>query len=120
MKFSNTHEWVELNKDIATVGVTNFGRMHLGEVVNIELPVVGKQVNKDQEIGVLESNKAAVDFHSPLSGEVIQVNEKLKKDLKILNESPEKEGWIFKLKIKNPKEFESLMSLEEYEKKISQ
>jgi glycine cleavage system H protein len=119
MKFSNTHEWAELQNDIATIGITNFGRMHLGEVVNIQLPKVKRKVKKNEEVGVLESNKAAVDFHSPLTGEIIQVNEKLNKDLNLLNKSPEKEGWLFKVKIENPKEYEELMPLEEYEKKVS-
>jgi len=119
MKFSNTHEWVEMQNDIATIGITNFGRIHLGEVVNIQLPKLKEQVKSGQEVGVLESNKAAVDYHSPMSGEIIQVNENLNKDLSILNKAPEKDGWLFKIKVKNQKEYESLMSLEEYEKKIS-
>jgi glycine cleavage system H protein len=119
MKFSNTHEWVELQKDIATIGITNFGRIHLGEVVNIQLPKIGKKVKSSQEVGVLESNKAAVDFHSPLSGEIVQVNDKLKKDLSSLNVSPEKDGWIFKVRIDNPKEYDALMTFKEYEKKVS-
>lgn len=119
MKFSNTHEWVELDNDIATIGITNFGRMHLGEIVNIQLPKVGKQVKSKEEVGVVESNKAAVDFHSPLSGEIIEINKKLNNDLDILNREPEKKGWLFKVKVQNPKEFNSLMSLEEYEKKVS-
>ncbi len=119
MKFSDRHEWVELQNDIATVGITNFARMHLGEIVNLQLPKVGKKVKSGQEVGVLESNKAAVDFHSPLSGEIILVNEKLNRDLSSLNNSAEKEGWLFKIKVKNSKEFEALMSLEEYKKKNS-
>ncbi|NGX28297.1 MAG: Glycine cleavage system H protein [Candidatus Anoxychlamydiales bacterium] len=120
MKFSATHEWAELNGDIATIGVTNFGRMHLGDVVNIGLPEVGKNVSKDQEVCVIESNKAAVDLHSPLTGEIVEVNDKLKNDLSILNKSPEDQGWLFKVKINDKSEYENLMSLEEYEKKVSE
>lgn len=119
MKFSEFHEWVEAKDDIATVGVSNFGKMHLGDVVNISLPNIGKKVTKNEEVLVLESNKAAVDVHSPISGEIIEVNEKLKNDLKLLNTSPENEGWLFKVKMTNSKEIESLMTLEEYEKKVS-
>jgi len=119
MKFSDTHEWVEIQNDIATVGISHFGRMHLGEVVNVQLPVVGKEVRKDQEVGVLESNKAAVDFHSPISGKIIEINEELKKDLTDLNVASETKGWLFKLKVKDLEEYNSLMDLEEYEKKIS-
>jgi len=119
MKFSDSHEWAELTNDIAVVGVTNFGRMLLGDVINIKLPQVGKNVKKKEEVGVLESNKAAVDFHTPLSGEIIEVNQGLASDLNKLNTSPEKEGWIFKIRVKDSKEYDSLMSLEEYEKKVS-
>lgn len=119
MKFSVTHEWVKLEKDIATVGITNFGRMHLGEIVNIRLPKVGRRIKKGEEAGVLESNKAAVDFHSPVSGKIVQINKKLNKELSSLNNSAENEGWLFKVKIDDSNELKSLMSLEEYEKKIA-
>lgn len=119
MKFSNNHEWVEISDDIATIGITNFGRMHLGEVLNINLPEIEKDIKANEEVVVLESNKAAIDVHSPMSGKIIEINDKLNKDLSDLNTSPEEKGWIFKVKIKAPKEFDELMSLEEYEKKIS-
>jgi len=119
MKFSDSHEWAELQNDVAIIGVTNFGRMHLGDVINIKLPEVGKTVKKGDEVCVLESNKAAIDFHTPLTGEIIEVNQVLASDLSNLNKSPEKDGWLFKLKVKDSSEYDSLMSLEEYEKKVS-
>ncbi|MBN2478827.1 MAG: glycine cleavage system protein GcvH [Parachlamydiales bacterium] len=119
MKFSSTHEWGEINNDIVTVGITNFGRMHLGEVVNLTLPKIHEKVKANQEVCVVESNKAAVDVHSPVSGKIVETNNKILKDLEILNKSPEEEGWLFKVKVKNLDEFNKLMSLEEYEKKIS-
>jgi len=118
MKFSDAHAWVELNEDIATVGITNFGRIHLGEIVNIELPKLNKIVKKNDAVCVIESNKAAVDFHTPLSGKIIEVNEKLLKDLNILNTSSEGMGWIFKLKINDKKEYDKLLTFNEYEKKL--
>ncbi len=119
MKFSNTHEWVEIKDGIATVGITNFGRMHLGDVVHVKLPVIGLEVRANQAICVLESNKAAVDIHSPMSGKIVEINDKLIKDLKDLNTSAEEKGWLFKIKISNPNEENDLMTLDEYEKKIS-
>ena len=119
MKFSSTHEWVEIKADIATIGVTNFGRMHLGEIVNIKLPKINSEVKANEAICVLESNKAAVDIHSPMSGKIIEINDKLEKDLKDLNTSAEEKGWLFKVKIIDPKEEKDLMDLDEYEKKVS-
>ncbi|NGX52319.1 MAG: Glycine cleavage system H protein [Candidatus Anoxychlamydiales bacterium] len=119
MKFSTAHEWVEIVSDIATTGVTNFGRMHLGEIVNIKLPEVNSDVKANEAICVLESNKAAVDIHSPMSGKIIEINDKLEKDLKDLNTSAEEKGWLFKVKITDPKEENNLMDLDEYEKKVS-
>ncbi|EKD28983.1 MAG: Glycine cleavage system H protein [uncultured bacterium] len=119
MEFSLTHEWVNLENGIATIGITNFGRMHLGEIVNIQLPDIGKVVKSGEEVGILESNKAAVDFHSPISGKIVEINDKLNQELDSLNKSPEDEGWLFKVKADNPKELESLMSLDEYEKKLT-
>jgi len=119
MKFSKTHEWVEIKGDIATIGVTNFGRMHLGEIVNIKLPNLNKDVKANEAICVLESNKAAVDIHSPMSGKIIEVNNKLEKNLEDLNTSAEEKGWLFKVKITDPKEENNLMDLDEYEKKVS-
>ncbi len=119
MKFSQTHEWVDQNNEIATVGITNYGRMHLGDIVNIKLPEVNKEVTKDQEVCIIESNKAAVDVHSPISGTIIEINQTLSENISILNSSPEKDGWIFKVKMKNPKELDALMDLKKYEKKVS-
>ena len=119
MKFSNTHEWVEIKNDIATVGVTNFGRMHLGDVANIKLPEKNKEVKANEAVCVLESNKAVVDIHSPMSGKIVEINDKLNSDLKDLNTSPEEKGWLFKVKISDPNEENDLMTLDEYEKKVS-
>jgi glycine cleavage system H protein len=120
MKFSNSHEWVELSDDIATVGITNYGRMHLGDIVNISLPEVNKYVKAQEEICIVESNKAAVDVHSPVSGKIIEVNESLIKDIKDLNVSPEEKGWLFKVQVSDKSEYDQLLSLDEYEKQVSQ
>ena len=120
MKFSYAHEWVEIQDDIATVGITNFGRMHLGEIVNVQFPEIGKKIKKNQAVVVLESNKAAVDVHSPMSGEIVKVNEELKKDLTNLNTASETKGWLFKLKILDIKEYDDLLDFDEYEKRISE
>jgi glycine cleavage system H protein len=119
MKFSTSHEWIELIEgNLAIVGITNYGRMHLGDIVNIKLPSKTK-VKQNQEVCVIESEKAAIDVHSPISGEIIEVNRDLENSLDKLNNSPEKEGWIFKIKIDDKSELDKLLTFEEYEKKLS-
>jgi glycine cleavage system H protein len=119
MKFSSSHEWVELIDDnIAIIGITNYGKMHLGNIVNIQLPTLSK-VKQNQEVCVIESEKAAIDVHSPISGEIIEVNKELEQSLDKVNNSPEKDGWIFKIKIDDKNELNKLLSFDEYEKKLS-
>ncbi len=114
MKYTRTHEWVEVNGEIASVGVTNYAQKELGEIVYVELPKIGKVVKESETAAVLESTKAAADFYTPISGEVVEINEHLKNDSGLINRSPEKEGWIFKLKISNPEELDRLLSFDEY------
>ncbi|NGX56280.1 MAG: Glycine cleavage system H protein [Candidatus Anoxychlamydiales bacterium] len=119
MRFSNSHEWAEkFDENTLIIGITNYGKMHLGQIINIKLPDL-KKVNANEEVCIVESDKAAVDVHSPISGEIIDVNKELNQSLDKLNTSPEKEGWIFKIKVQNFDEFEKLLSLEDYEKKVS-
>ncbi|MFA6119315.1 MAG: glycine cleavage system protein GcvH [Parachlamydiales bacterium] len=118
MRFSSSHAWAKLDGEIATIGISNYGKIHLGEIVNIELPEVEKVVKKDQDVCVLESNKAAVDFHSPLSGKIIEINVKLIDHLNIINTSAEDDGWIYKLKVSEKKEYDNLMTFEDYERSL--
>lgn len=109
MKFSASHEWIQVNGNIGTVGITDHAQKELGEVVYIELPAVGKKVKAGQETAVLESTKAAADIYSPVSGEIVEINEKVKKQPHLINSSAEKEGWFFKIKLSDPDELNNLL-----------
>jgi glycine cleavage system H protein len=117
MKFSETHEWIEENKAVATVGVSQYAQKELGEVVYIELPTIGKTVKVGDEVAVLESTKAAADVYSPASGEIVEVNQALSQQPELLNQSPESSGWIYKLKLSNPADLEKLATEASYRDK---
>ena len=113
-KYTKEHEWVEVDGDTATVGITNHAQESLGDIVFIDLPTVGKEVKSNEELCVIESVKAASDIYAPIDGEVIEINNNLSDDASIVNQDPEKDGWIFKMKIADPNQYNNLMSLEEY------
>ena len=113
-KYTKEHEWVEINGDTATVGITNHAQESLGDIVFIDLPPVGKEVKSNEELCVIESVKAASDIYAPIDGEVIEINNNLNDDASIVNQDPEKDGWIFKMKISDPSQYNNLMTLEEY------
>lgn len=113
-KYTKEHEWVEVDGDTATVGITNHAQESLGDIVFIDLPTVGKEVKSNEELCVIESVKAASDIYAPIDGEVIEINNNLSDDASIVNQDSEKDGWIFKLKISNLDQYNSLMNLEEY------
>jgi glycine cleavage system H protein len=113
-KYTKEHEWVEVDGDTATVGITNHAQESLGDIVFIDLPTVGKEVKSNEELCVIESVKAASDIYAPIDGEVIEINNNLNDDASIVNQDPEKDGWIFKMKIADPNQYNNLMSLDEY------
>ena len=113
-KYTKEHEWVEVDGDTATVGITNHAQESLGDIVFIDLPTVGKEVKSNEELCVIESVKAASDIYAPIDGEVIEINNNLNDDASIVNQDPEKDGWIFKMKIADPNQYNNLMTLEEY------
>ena len=115
-KFSKKHEWVSLDGDVATVGITKHATELLGDIVFAEVPEAGKSVEKEGQAAVVESTKAASDVYSPISGEITEGNKSKVDDPSSINADPEGASWFFKLKIKEKGEFESLMSKEEYEK----
>ena len=119
-KYSKEHEWIQMNEDIATIGITNHAQESLGDIVYIELPQIGKKVELGNEVSVIESVKAASDIYSPLDGEIIEVNTSLNDNAALVNQDPENEGWIFKLKVGDKKQLDSLMSLSDYETFIKQ
>ena len=116
VKFSKEHEWIKLDGDIATIGITHHATEMLGDIVFVELPEIGSSVAKDGNAGVVESTKAASDIYTPVSGEIIENNQSIVDDPAKVNTDPENEAWFFKLKIANKSEMDSLMNKEEYEK----
>ena len=115
-KYSKKHEWVELNGDTATVGITKHATEMLGDIVFVEVPENGKSVEKDGQAAIVESTKAASDVNSPMTGNVTEGNKSIVDDPSSVNSDPEKEGWFFKVKIKDKSEFDSLMNKSDYEK----
>ena len=113
-KYTKEHEWVEMDGDTATVGITNHAQESLGDIVFIDLPTVGKEVKSNEELCVIESVKAASDIYAPLDGEVIEINNNLNDDASIVNQDPENDGWIFKMKISDLNQYNNLMTLDEY------
>ena len=119
MKYSESHEWVVIEEEAATVGISDHAQKELGEVVFIQLPSVGDQLQAGQEAVVLESTKAAADIYSPVSGSITAVNTKLNEDPSLLNRSPEEEGWLFKIALDNLDELEPLLERSQYLQLIS-
>ncbi len=101
-EITETHEWIEIQDGHAVVGVTDFAQKELGDIVYVELPKVGKRVKKGEEVAVLESTKAAADVYSPADGLITAVNERLVESPNLINQSPEREGWILKLQLSIP------------------
>jgi len=116
VKYSKEHEWIKLDGEVATIGITKHATEMLGDIVFVELPEIGTSVDKDGNAGVVESTKAASDVYTPVSGEVIENNQSIVDDPGKINSDPENEAWFFKLKIKDLSELDTLMNREEYDK----
>ena len=120
LKYTESHEWVKDNGDgTVSVGITNHAQDSLGDLVFVELPEVGKQVQAKDACAVVESVKAASDIYSPLAGEVVAANEALDGAPETINEDPYGEGWIYQLKIANPAEFDDLLDAGAYEQVLA-
>ena len=115
LKFSKDHEWVRVDGDIATIGITYFAQNALGDVVFIELPTVGKTLAAHADAAVVESVKAASDVYAPVSGTVTAINDALVADSSLVNSAPQTAGWFFKLKLSDPAELDSLMDQSSYD-----
>lgn len=119
LKYTKEHEWVRLEGDIATVGITDYAQKQLGDVVFIELPQVGAQVEQLKAFGVIEAVKAVSDLFSPITGEVSEVNTALESQSNLINSDPYGEGWIIKVKIKDEGELNTLLSPADYRKLVA-
>ena len=112
--FTREHEWIRVDGDVATVGISNHAQSALGDIVFAEVPEAGRTLAKGQEAAVVESVKAASDVYAPVGGEVIEGNTALGDDPELINRDPEGQGWFFKLRLANPGEVEGLMDETEY------
>tara|TARA_B100001093_G_C26256296_1_gene770746 strand:+ start:12 stop:392 length:381 start_codon:yes stop_codon:yes gene_type:complete len=119
-KYSKKHEWVSLEGEVATVGITKHATELLGDIVFVEVPEAGKTVEKENQAAVVESTKAASDVYSPITGEVIEGNKLIVDNPSNVNSDPEGTSWFFKIKIKDKNEFDLLMSKAEYEKYVEE
>jgi glycine cleavage system H protein len=115
MRFTKDHEWVELDGDVATIGITAYAAEQLGDVVFVETPEVGKSIAAGEGLAVVESVKAASDVYAPVSGEVVAANGDLADTPETVNQEPEGAGWFAKVKVANPAEVEALMDRPAYE-----
>lgn len=116
VKFSKDHEWVRLDGDIATIGITAYAQNALGDIVYVELPEIGRALTAGGTAAVVESVKAASDVYSPLSGQVTEANDAVKADPALVNADAEGKGWFFKLKISNKSDYDALMDEAAYRK----
>lgn len=115
LRYTKTHEWVRVEGDVATIGITDYAQNELGDITYLELPEVGSQVTQNEPLGVIESVKAASDIYAPVSGEVIERNERVIESPDLVNRSPYDEAWLIKVKVTNPSELESLMDADQYD-----
>ena len=118
LKYTKDHEWVSLEGDIATVGITHFAQKELGDIVYVEVETLDQTLEKDEVFGTVEAVKTVSDLFLPLSGEIIEFNEALESNPEIVNSDPYGEGWMIKIKISNSAEIDSLLSSESYKELI--
>ena len=118
LKYSQTHEWVKIDKDVVTVGITDFAAKRLTDLAYLELPSIGEKVAKGSSFGVVETVKAVSDLYSPISGKITKVNENLSKEPDIVTEDPYGEGWMIMVEIEDLSELDALMDWEEYEQLV--
>ena len=119
LKYAPSHEWARLDSDgTVVIGITEHAQEALGDVVYVELPEVGTEVDAGAEIAVIESVKAASDIYSPVTGEVVEVNPSLEDEPETVNRSPYADGWFFRIKVSNPSELDDMMDAERYLKAI--
>ena len=118
LRYSREHEWVLVEEDAATIGITDYAQEQLGDVVFVELPELDTQLTKDEPFSVVESVKAVSDIYAPVSGRVTEVNTELTNSPETVNEDPYGDAWLVQIELSDPEELDSLMTAEEYEQFI--
>lgn len=119
MKFTDDHEYIRVDGDVATIGITAYAQEQLGDIVYVELPEKGKSLSKGDEAAVIESVKAAAEVYAPITGEVVEANAALDDSPALVNESPESDAWIMKMKIADASELEGLMDAAGYKEFVA-
>lgn len=120
LHYTQSHEWVRIDGDVGTVGITDYAQKELGEIVYLELPEVGHMFNSEDEFGTVESVKAVSELFTPLSGEVIEINKGAVAEPGIVNDDPFGDGWLIKLKLSTDEEVKKLLSAQQYEEYVKQ
>ena len=118
IRFTEDHEWAQKEGEIITVGITDYAQSQLGDIVYVELPDVGRTVDQGEETAVVESVKAAGDVKSPVTGEIVEVNDVLNDEPELVNQDPVNEGWFFKIKMMEPDQFDALQDSDSYDKLV--
>jgi glycine cleavage system H protein len=118
IRFAESHEWITVGGDPATVGISDHAQSELGEVVYVELPEVGRMVEAQDPVAVIESVKAASDVYTPVGGEIVAVNDQVAESTGLINSSPYDKGWLFKIKPSNSSDFDALLDAEGYQEVI--
>ena len=119
LKYTKDHEWLSLDGEVATVGVTDFAQSELGDIVYVEVETLDETLEKEEVFGTVEAVKTVSDLFMPISGEVIEFNEKLETNPEVVNEDPYGEGWMIKIRVSDENELNELLSSDEYEEEIS-
>ncbi|MCK5260562.1 MAG: glycine cleavage system protein GcvH [Thermoplasmatales archaeon] len=116
LKYTEAHEWLKIQNNIAIIGITDHAQAELTDIVFVELPEIGKEIKKGEELCVVESVKSVSEIYSPISGNVVDVNKKLDDSPEVINESPYDDGWLVKLEIEDKSEIDSLLDVKSYKK----
>ena len=119
LKYTNDHEWIRLKGDIAYVGITNFAQGELGDIVYVEIETLNQKIQQGDVFGTVEAVKTVSDLFMPISGEVIEINQKLESEPELVNNDPYREGWMVKIKYDDVSQFDQLLDLNSYEKLIN-
>jgi len=120
LKYMKTHEWVRIEGDMATIGITDYAQHQLGDIVYVELPEIGRTLEKESSAGEIESVKAVGEILMPLSGEIVEINTIIIESPESINSSPYGNGWMMKIKVSNSSEINELLSVEDYKKIIKE
>jgi glycine cleavage system H protein len=120
LRFSNDHEWVRVDGDVATIGITEYAQQQLGDVVYVELPEIGRRVEMGKEAAVVESVKAASEVYAPVSGEIVEINQAIADDPAKVNADAMGAGWFFKVRLSDPKQLDGLMDEAAYQRLVEE